>query len=273
VDAILFKLVVTPVLILAASLAGRRWGEAVGGWFVGLPLTSGPVCLFIAIEQGQRFAAITALGSLAGVGAEAGFCLAYSIIARRAAWPAALGAASAAYAIGGILSASVGLPMWPLLGAVIAVLIVVLLLIPAAKMPVRVRVTPPRWDLPARMVIAGALVLGLTEAAPYVGPQLSGVLATYPIFAAVLTAFAHHHGDAASANRVLRGLLMGLFSFSAFFVVLAITIVPAGIAASFAGALATALVVQGGSLWLLGRGSRSRVVRSARALDEDGAAG
>jgi len=169
VDVILLKLVITPVLILAASLAGRRWGEAVGGWFVGLPLTSGPVCLFIAIEQGPRFAAVTALGSLAGVAAEAGFCLAYSIAARRTWWPTALGAASIAYSIGAVLFAFAGLSMWSLLAAVIVVLIVVLLLIPAAEVPVRVRVTPPRWDLPARMVIAGTLVLGLTEAAPTLG--------------------------------------------------------------------------------------------------------
>ena len=98
-------------------------------------------------------------------------------------------------------------------------------------------------------------------------------MATYPVFAAVLTAFAHHHGDAAAATRVLRGLLMGLFSFAAFFVVLGLTIVPAGIAVSFAAALVTALVVQGASLWLLGRESPGRAVRSARTLDENGAAG
>jgi len=40
------KLTITPFLILAASLASRRWGEAVGGWLVGLPLTSGPVAFF-----------------------------------------------------------------------------------------------------------------------------------------------------------------------------------------------------------------------------------
>src|SRR5579872_1514179 len=41
---LVLKLTVTPVLILTASLASRRWGESIGGWFVGLPLTSGPVC-------------------------------------------------------------------------------------------------------------------------------------------------------------------------------------------------------------------------------------
>jgi hypothetical protein len=31
------KLVVTPLLIGGASLAGRRWGDQLGGWLVALP--------------------------------------------------------------------------------------------------------------------------------------------------------------------------------------------------------------------------------------------
>ena len=37
------KLILTPLLIGGASLAARRWGPAIGGWLVSLPLTSGPV--------------------------------------------------------------------------------------------------------------------------------------------------------------------------------------------------------------------------------------
>ena len=50
------KLSLTPILILAASLASRRWGNAIAGWIVGLPLTSGPVSLFFTFSQGPRFA-------------------------------------------------------------------------------------------------------------------------------------------------------------------------------------------------------------------------
>ena len=253
-DAILLKLLATPVLILAASLAGRRWGEAVSGWFVGLPLTSGPVCLFIAIEQGPRFAAATSLGSLAGAGAEAGFCLVYGIVARHARWPASLTAASIAYIAGAVLLGLAELPLWPLLLAVAVALAAALRLMPTSTAAAVAPHPLPRWDLPARMIVASVLVVGLTEAAPHVGPQVSGLLSTYPVFAAVLTAFAHHRRGPAAAIGVLRGLLIGLFSFAAFFVVLGTAIVSIGIAASFAAALATALTIQGASLWLLGRG-------------------
>ena len=65
-NTLLLKLIVTPVLIGAASLAGRRWGETLSGWFIGLPLTSGPICWFLAIEQGTGFTATAARGCLAG---------------------------------------------------------------------------------------------------------------------------------------------------------------------------------------------------------------
>src|SRR5437879_3357737 len=59
-DILIFKLVAAPLLIGAASLAARRWGETVSGWLIGLPLTSGPVCFFLAVEQGSGFAAAAA---------------------------------------------------------------------------------------------------------------------------------------------------------------------------------------------------------------------
>ena len=55
--------------------------------------------------------------------------------------------------------------------------------------------------------------------------------------------------------RVLRGLLLGLFAFAGFFLVLALSIEPAGIARAFAAAIAAALILQGGALWALRRES------------------
>src|SRR5437870_13241203 len=53
-NTLLLKLIVTPVLIGAASLAGRRWGETLSGWFIWLPLTSGPGLLVFGVRAGDR---------------------------------------------------------------------------------------------------------------------------------------------------------------------------------------------------------------------------
>src|SRR6476469_8055459 len=82
----LFKLILSPLLIGAVSLVGRRWGPAVSGWLVGLPLTSGPVVLFLALDQGTAFAATTAQAIMLGIISVGVFCLTYSRLARHWAW-------------------------------------------------------------------------------------------------------------------------------------------------------------------------------------------
>ena len=78
-DNLALKLVLTPALIGAATLVGRRWGQSVGGWLVGLPLTTGPVAFFIALDHGAAFGAAAVVGSLAGAVAEAATCRASSV--------------------------------------------------------------------------------------------------------------------------------------------------------------------------------------------------
>jgi hypothetical protein len=251
---LVLKLLLTPLLIAAASLAGRRWGQAVGGWLVGLPLTSGPVAFFLALDEGAAFAAGVAVGSLAGALAEGAFCLAYGHLAHRG--PAgALTAACVVFAAVGLL-----LQRLPLSLGALAPLVFVMLAVALWRMPAGAALAeaapPPRWDLPARMVITTALVVALTAAAPRLGPRFSGLLATFPLYAAILTVFAHRAGPG-PAVQVLRGLLLGLFSFAAFFVALGTLLGRVGVAAAFLGATAVALAVQGASLGLILAGRRS----------------
>src|ERR1700730_17874950 len=103
------------------------------------------------------------------------------------------------------------------------------------------------------MIAATALVLGLTALAPYAGPRLSGLLATYPVFAAVLAVFSQHGRGAAAAIQVLRGLMTGLFGFIGFFVALALSLPRLGIGGGFALATLVALAIQTASLRRLRR--------------------
>lgn len=244
------KLVITPVLILAASLASRRWGEAVGGWLIGLPLTSAPVAFFLAVEQGTGFAEQAAAGSLIGTAAQACFCVGYARTGERFGWPAAFAAGTLAFAAGAAVLQIVTLPLTLLALLAIGALVLSARLIPRA--PVRRRpVAVPRWDIPARMAVATAIVVTLTTFAPALGPRLSGVLATFPVFAAVLAVFAHRVQGAFAARQVLWGLLIGLFGFIGFFLVIGMMITTLGIGLSFLAATLAALTIQGCSLWLV----------------------
>jgi hypothetical protein len=255
-STLVLKLALTPVLIIGASLAGRRFGGAVSGWLVGLPLTSAPIAAFLAVEQGPRFAAAAALGSLSGAVAEGAFCLAYARLARGGIVSALVAATLAFAALGGTALA-LSWSSVPLFVAALVALAVALRAMPRGD-PVPVAATPPaRWDLPARAVVATALVLLLTGVAAAIGARLTGLLAVYPVYAAVLTVFAHRSSGPGAAVAVLRGVVLGLFAFATFFFVLASLLGGIDTVAAFVCATAAAVLVQAVS-YILGTGRRSR---------------
>jgi hypothetical protein len=119
-------------------------------------------------------------------------------------------------------------------------------------------VLPPRWELPARAIVATGLLLVLTGLATVLGARLSGLLTVYPLYTAVLAGFAHRSDGPAAAIRVLRGLLLGLFAFVTFFFTLTVLLTRTSIVVAFAVALTCALAIHGASLWPLYRGARAR---------------
>jgi hypothetical protein len=254
------KLVLTPTIIGVASLAGRRWGPAISGWLVGLPLTSGPVALFLALAHGTAFASAAAVGTLAGTISPAAFCVAYAWLARYG-WPTAIAGGFAVFAVITALLQSLPLTLPLALPLVVFGLIAALRLMPRRTENTNaVAASPPAWDLPARMIVATAFVLLLTAGAPMLGPQLTGLLSPFPLFASILAVFAHHQVGSQAAMKVLRGLLLGLFAFTGFFTVLSALLETFGITIAFIAALVTALLIQGSSLWLMRRSAKRAAV-------------
>jgi len=252
VEILVLKLVVTPLLIAAATLVARRWGPGVGGWLAGFPLTSAPVSVFLALEQGPDFAAGAAAGTLLGLTALAVFCLVYGRTARRVGWAwsatAGLSAFGACLAVLGAAPASL-----PAAFALVCVtLALVAALLPAATTG-RSNVKPAAWDLPFRMAVATGVVLLLTAAARHLGPTISGLLSPVPVFLLVLAVFAQRSQGPDASVRVLRGGVMGSFAFAVFFLVVGALLGRLGIGATYVLASLVALAVNGA---ILGVGRR-----------------
>ncbi|HEV2140327.1 MAG TPA: hypothetical protein VGT01_03975, partial [Candidatus Dormibacteraeota bacterium] len=133
-ESLALKLILTPLLVGAASLAARRWGSEIGGWLVGIPFTSAPVTFFLAIGPGPQFAARASVGILAGTLSQAAFALAYSWCARRLRWQACLAAATGAFVVVTLVLLRVSA------GAVVTFVVAVLVLaVSLALMPRRAR--------------------------------------------------------------------------------------------------------------------------------------
>ena len=250
---LILKLALTPLLIAVVTIAARRWGPAVGGWLAGLPLTSGPVSVFLAIEQGPRFAGEAAEGTLLGLPAVAAFCLVYAGSARRVPWPVSAVLGLIAFAVVAWLASWLSTSL-PVLSAIVLALLIVAMFAFHMPAPESRQSAPLRWDLSLRMATATAMVLLITAAADTLGPKWSGLLSPFPVFACVMAVFAHRQAGADTARRVLGGVLLGSFAFASFFLAVGLLIERQALVPAYALAAATALLVNGLTLATLVRG-------------------
>ncbi len=256
---LILKLILVPILIGAVSLAGRRWGPAISGWLVGLPLSSAPITLFLALEQGTAFAARAALGTLMGLISASAFCLAYSRLSRRLGWVGSALGGWIVYFIATALLDRVSLPLVTSFVGVVLVIAAVLVLLPARHV-LAGPVVPPWWEIPLRMIAATAMVVTITAVAAALGPRLSGLLTPFPVYTTVLAVFTHAFQGPAAATGLLRGVQAGLFTFATFFFVVAGTLESKGLFGAFGLAGLAALFLHGVSLWFL---RRSQTVAAA----------
>src|SRR5215510_4302610 len=259
---LLLKLILTPLLVGVATIAARRWGQSIGGWLSGLPLTSGPVSVFLAIERGPEFARGAAEATVLGLAGVAAFCFTYH---RAMFLPSPLSAA--VLSLGAFILTTLAafvVPSGLAVATILSVSVLGLTLVAVGAPPPQASIAPsPRWDLPLRMVVATTIVLGITGAAAVLGPRWSGLLSPFPVFASVMTVFAHHSSGRSSAHGVLRGIIVGSFAFAAFFVVLALALERTTILLAYGLAVLAAVSVNGATLALL-----LQARRSDRATDE-----
>lgn len=252
-NILLLKLILAPVIIGSASLAGRKWGSAVSGWLVGLPLTSGPVAFLLAISHDKVFAYEAVRGVLSGGFSLVAYALAYAWTAKRFNWVTSLAVSVVVFAgMTMLMQNFIIIELVPLFFAVFIIILLGVRLMPKFT-PVEVTEAPGKWDIPARILVGTSFILFVTAIAPYIGARLTGLLTTIPLYASILTVFSHRHQGEAGANGVLRGLLLGLFSFAGFYLVLGLLIRDTSLFTSFGLATLTALVMQGMSLWIMNR--------------------
>jgi hypothetical protein len=245
------KLILAPLIIGSASLAGRKWGPAVSGWIIGLPLTSGPVIFFVALSHDAAFAANAALGVLSGGLSLVAYALTYSWLAVKFRWPVALAIGLLVFSASTAFLQNFTFPLFSVFGMVSVALVVGLLLMPRGGVETGGETKPGPWDIPVRILIGTSFILLLTGIAPLIGPRLTGLLSTIPLYITILTIFAHRNQGPAAAAHVLRGLLYGMFAFTGFFIVLSLLIERASLAITFGAAILSALLIQGLSLLIL----------------------
>ena len=238
----LLKLTLTPVIVALMSIAARRWGPMIGGLIMGLPWMTGPILFFLGLEHGETYVAHASTGVLIGVLGIAGYLIAYVYVGKYAPWPislvaGALGFGLSAYAISGL---DMSLVTAAIVGG--AGLFVAYLLIPRVSDPGGLRFVP-WWDIPMRMAATAVLVGIITLSANMLGPEVIGIVSTYPVILTVLSTFMHAQWGWLPVVHLARGMALSLLSFVMFFLVLGLTAESLGLVWAYVASAVAALVV------------------------------
>jgi hypothetical protein len=236
----LLKIAVPPVLVAAMSLAARRWGPTIGGLLMGLPWMTGPILFFLALDKGGDFAVTACAGILLGVIGIYAFILAYAATSIVAPWPVCLSAATIAFAIVAWLAQGQTISLTVAAAAALAALVATICLLPRPRTAAAPGLLP-WWDIPARMAVTLMLVAAILSSADRLGPQLSGVVSTYPVILIVIGSFTHHQWGVDAVLRVQRGLTVSLANFIVFFLMVGLTLPMVGVLPAFGLAAVTAL--------------------------------
>ena len=240
--ALLARIAVPPILVALMSLAARRWGPTIGGLIMGLPWMTGPVLFFLTMDKGTDFAVRACTGIELAVWSMGAFMLAFGFVSRVAPWPICLLAAIIGYFGTAYFTQGLDIPLWAAIAGAVVTLLMTIALLPKPTTnayPGRL----PWWDIPARMVATFILVAGIVLSADVLGPQRSGIIASYPVIMTVIGAFTMHQWGSDAILRVLLGMSKSLLGFVAFFTVIGYTLPALGLVPSFLVAGAAALSV------------------------------
>ena len=204
----LIKLIAAPLLLALATLAARRWGTVLGGILIGLPLISGPISVFLAIENGAGFAVETARGALAGTVALAVFTCVYAAVCPKG-WLKASFLSVALYVLASWIAAELPISAVTLAVSAAAAIVLSLWIMPVPH-SAAVKRRPPKHDLLMRMGMMMVLMIAITFLAPYIGPTASGIASTFPYMALTMAVFSQIQGGPDNARRAMHGLIFNL---------------------------------------------------------------
>jgi hypothetical protein len=200
VTVLALKLLLAPLLVVASSLAGRRWGPRVAGILIVLPVVAGPILLILYLDHGSRFAAGAASAATLGIVPLALFTVLFGYLSRRHSWFLTLLASWLTVLAADLALAQVEVPVG-------AALVLALLALYGASTLLR-RLHPPPCDW----------YRSIGRPRPY------GCIDAFPIALSVVCAFATAQTGHVGVLTLLRGIVPSLDGFALFCFLVAITI-------------------------------------------------
>ena len=220
---LIVKMAITAGFLLAATITAERFGPLVGGLVATLPISAGPVYVFLALDHDAHFIAQSALGSLVANSYNVVFALTYALLAQKRSLLVSLTGAFAAWLaltwIGHLVS-------WTLASAIVLNVVLIglsfWLSAPLRHAPMP-RVQRRWYDLLLRAGMVALLVGTVITLSFHIGPSASGSLAVFPIVLTSIMLILHRRVGGPATAAVIANAVIGLAGFGIAVVVLDLT--------------------------------------------------
>jgi hypothetical protein len=235
------KMAVTAGFVVAATVTAERAGPVLGALVATLPISAGPVYVFLAMDHDAHFIAQSAVASLVINAANGSYATVYALLAqKRSLALSLLGAFVVWLACVAVLRAV----DWSF-AAAMAMNVVVLGICMGVTRDLR-HVRMPAFharpaDLLLRAVMVTVLVGVVVTFSFQLGATGSGILAVFPVVLSSIVLVMHPRMGGKAAAAVLANAPLGLLGFACACAVLHLSATPFGATAGLALALVTSL--------------------------------
>ena len=261
---IVVKLLVSIACVVGLSLVAEHVSPRVAGILAGYPLGAAISLFFIAVENGEGFAAQGALYTLGGLSASLVLVFFYYLVSRRAKRRELLFAV--VVSIIAFLLAAKLLSFFDL-GLLQALLITVgscgFFYYQFRKIPnvvVRKKVTFTPAVLAIRAFCAAAIILFVTGIAKWVGPNWAGTLSAFPVTLFPLIILVHVAYGKEQVHTIIKNFPLGLGALIVYVIVVRFTYVELGVGLGTMWAFSAATFYLIGFSLIVQRVTRKKVV-------------
>jgi hypothetical protein len=230
------KMSITALFVSVATIAAEKLGAAVGALVATLPVSAGPVYVFLALDHDAAFISASALASLALNAATAIYVTVYVLLAQRRGIWISVPLALAAWFAAALLFGPIHWAAWEAL--VLNLIIFVLCFIVERYSHVRMPPTKRTWyDFMIRAGMVALLVGAVLMLSFRIGPAGSGILAVFPVIYTSIMVILHRRVGGPATAAVLANAIPGLAGFGMALLTLHLAAVPLGSASALLIAL------------------------------------
>jgi hypothetical protein len=219
------KMAATAAFVICVALLSERVGPFLGAMTASLPIYTGPIYLFLALDHGPDYLAQSLIGSTAISAATPIFALTYCLLALRFGVGASLGGALLAW---GLAALAIRSHAWTQVQAALLTTAVFVVAVPVSgyfKHAGIIVQAQKRWiDLPLRAMLVAATVGVVTIVSAHTPPMVTGILTVVPVIFSSLILVLHPRIGGRATAALMAHSISGLIGMVIAFIVAELTI-------------------------------------------------